>query len=79
MGLSPHANSAANTHRVVRVEAVRGRRVVDDDHLVEVAADDVQVLHVVAVVVDARLAEQPPGEDARLVQEVGDRVGVLPE
>jgi len=44
---------------ILRVEDVRAGRVVDDDALRQVAVQQAQVLDVVALVVDAGLAEQP--------------------
>ena len=48
---------------VLRVENVRGRGVVDDDCVLEVAADLGEVLDVVALVVVAAFAEEPVVDD----------------
>lgn len=60
------------------MEDVGGRGVVHDDDLVQVPAQATQVLHVVAAVEDAGLPEKAAAEGAPLVQEVGDRVCILP-
>ena len=65
------------TYRVVGVEDVRGRGVVHDDDLVQVAPQPAQVLHVVPPVEDARLPEQATAEGPPLVKEVWHGVGVL--
>lgn len=52
------------THSIVGVEYVGGGRVVDDDDAAQVAAQAVEVLHVVAAVEHAAVAEQPRAEHA---------------
>ena len=65
-------------HRVLGLENVRVRRVVDDDRRREVAAEAREVLHIVALVGDARLAEEAPAHAlGRRVHEVEQGVGVL--
>lgn len=59
-----------STYGVVGMEDVRGRRVVDDDDLVEVATQSTQVLHVVALVEDTRLPEEAAAEGPLRVQQV---------
>lgn len=53
-----------DTHSIVRMEYVRGGRVVDDDDAAQVTAQAIQVLHVVAAVEHAAVAEQPCAEHA---------------
>lgn len=65
------------TYCVVRVEYIGGRRVVDNDDLVEVPSQATQVLDVVSSVEDARLSEEATPEGAPLVQEIGHGVGIL--
>ena len=65
------------TDGVLRVEQVRARRVVDDDHLAQVAAHQRKVLDVLALVQHARLAEQARGDDLVDVELVKQRVRVL--
>lgn len=77
MGLQVKGRGDGDTYRVVGVKNVGGGGVVHDDDLGEVAAQAAQVLHVVAPVEDAGLAEQTAAERPPLVQEVGDGVGVL--
>lgn len=60
------------------MEDVGGRGVVHDDDLVQVPAQATQVLHVVAAVEDAGLTEKAAAEGAPLVQEVRDRICILP-
>ncbi len=64
---------------VLGLEAVRVGTVVDDYGLRDVAAQQGQVLHVVTVVEDAVLSEQPPADQLRRVEDVEQRVGVLAE
>lgn len=59
------------------MEDVGGRRVVDDDDLVEVATQPAQVLDVVPLVKDARLPEEAAPEGPLLVQQVRHRISVL--
>lgn len=68
---------ARGAHRVLRVEDVGGRRVVQDERLVQVPAQTAQVLDVAALVEDAGLPEEPRAEHPALVQKVRHRVGVL--
>lgn len=49
----------ADWNRVLRVENVRGRRVVDDDRVLQVAPNLRQILDIVALVVVAAFSEQP--------------------
>jgi hypothetical protein len=62
---------------VLRVENVRGRRVVDDDGVLQVAAHLRQVLDVVALVVVAALPEQPVVDNLVDVQLIEERVAIL--
>lgn len=64
-------------HGVVRMKDVRGGRVVQDEHFVEIASETTQVFHVVATVVDARLAEQTRSEHVPLVEQVRNRISIL--
>ena len=62
---------------VLQLVAERLRRVVDDDRLGEVAAEDVEVLDVVAVDADAVLAEQPVLDVLPVgIEQVEELVGV---
>lgn len=51
-----------STHSIIGMEYVGGGRVVDDDDTPEVATEAVEVLHVVAAVEHAAVAEQPRAE-----------------
>lgn len=62
---------------VVGVEDVGGRRVVHDDHLVQVPTQTAQVLDVVPSVEDARLPEKTAAKSSPLIQQVRDRVCIL--
>lgn len=68
---------AADGNGVLRMEDVRGRRVVDDDGVLEVAANLRQILDIVALVVVATLSEQPVVDNLVDVQLVKERVAVL--
>lgn len=61
------------------MENVGSGRVVDDDDLLQVPAQFVEVLDVVAAIEDAALAEQSRPEDAPLVQQVGHGIRVFGE
>mmetsp|Transcript_16022 Transcript_16022/g.38273 ORF Transcript_16022/g.38273 Transcript_16022/m.38273 type:complete len:599 (-) Transcript_16022:236-2032(-) len=61
------------------MEDVRARGVVNNDGLRQVAVQQAQVLDVVALVVDAGLAEQPGADGLVRVEEVEEGVGVLVE
>jgi hypothetical protein len=62
---------------VLRVENVRGRRVVDDDRVLQVAANLRQVLDVVTLVVVAAFSEQPVVDNLVDVELVEERVAIL--
>lgn len=72
-----HSRTPTHTYCIVGVKNVGGGGVVQDDDLGEVATQAAQVLDVITPVEDAGLAEQAATESPPLVQEVGDRVGVL--
>lgn len=67
----------ACTHSIVWMEDIGGRRIVQDEHSPEVAAQPTQVLHVVAPVEHTRLPEQPGPEGTPLVQQVSYWVCIL--
>lgn len=54
---------AADRNGVLRVEYVRGRRVVDDDGIFQITSDLGQILDVIALVVVAAFAEQSMVDD----------------
>lgn len=60
-------NKKESTYGVVGMEDVGGRRVIDDDDLVEVTTQSAQVFDVVALVKDARLPEKTAPEGPLLV------------
>jgi hypothetical protein len=67
----------ADRHRVLGVENVRSRRIVDNYCVFEVAPNLGQVLYIVALVVVATLAEQPVVDNLVDVQLVEERVAIL--
>lgn len=67
----------ADRHRVLGVENVRSRRVVDDYCVLEVAPNLGQVLYVVALMVIATLAEQPVVNNLVDVQLIEEGVTIL--
>mmetsp|Transcript_29146 Transcript_29146/g.62451 ORF Transcript_29146/g.62451 Transcript_29146/m.62451 type:complete len:209 (-) Transcript_29146:672-1298(-) len=64
---------------ILRVEQIRIWRVIYDDGTLQIPVQDVQVLHVVPLVKDTRLPEQPVPYDLVSVQQIQQRVGVLVE
>lgn len=68
---------AADRNRVLRVEDVRRRRIVDDDGVLQIAAHLRQVLHVVTLMVVAALPEEPVVDNLVDVQLIKERVAVL--
>ena len=52
------AKPAANRYRVLRVEDITGRRVVDDDCLFEIPSHLTEIFYIIALVVVATLAEE---------------------
>ena len=62
---------------MLRVEDVRGRRVVDDDGVLQVSADLGEILDVVSLVVVAAFSEQPVVDDLVDVELVQERITVL--
>lgn len=67
----------SQTHSVIWMKDVGRRRVVDDDHLLQVPPQLVEVLDVVAAVEDARLSEQTCPEHTPSVEQVSNRVRIL--
>ena len=67
----------ADGNRVLRVEDVRRRRVVDDDGVLQVAAHLGEVLDVISLVVVAALPEQPVMDNLVDVQLVEQGVAIL--
>lgn len=65
------------TYCILRVEDVRGRRIVDDDHFAQLPSKATQVFHVVPTVENTRFSEEPGSEHAPAVQQVSHRVCVL--
>lgn len=65
------------TYCIVRVEDVRGRRVVDDDDSTKLPAQSAEVFDVVSPVENAGLPEEPGAEHPPLVQQVCHRIGIL--
>lgn len=65
------------TYCILRVEDVRGRRVVHDDHFAQLPPEAAQVLHVVPPMENTGLSEEPGPEHSPAVQQVGDRVCIL--
>lgn len=59
-----------NTHCVVRVEDVGGRRIVNDDDLIKVATKATEVLNIIPSMEDAGLPEETTAESTPLVQQV---------
>ena len=72
-------NKRRAVNSIFRMEDVRARGVVNNDGLRQVAVQQAQVLDVVALVVDAGLAEQPGADGLVRVEEVEEGVGVLVE
>lgn len=68
---------AADGDRVLRVEDVRGRGVVDNDRVLQVTAHLRQVLHVVTLMVVAALPEKPVMDNVVDVQLVEERIAIL--
>lgn len=62
---------------MLRVEDVRGRRVVDDDGVLQVSADLGEILDVVSLVVVAAFAEKSVVDDLVDVQLVQERIAIL--
>lgn len=71
------AEPAANRHGMLRVEDVARRRIVDDDGLLEIAADLTEVLDIVALVIVAALAEQSMMHNVVYIQLIEERITVL--
>lgn len=74
---APTPANPSNPYRVLRVEDVGGRRVVQDEGFSQVPPKAAEVLDVAALVEDTGLTEEAGPEDAAAVQQVRDRVGVL--
>jgi hypothetical protein len=68
---------AADRNSVLRVENIRRRRVVDDDRVLQVAANLRQVLDVVALVVVAAFSKQPVVDNLVDIKLVKERVAIL--
>ena len=62
---------------VVRVEDIRGGRVVHDHDFVQITTQSTQVLDVVPAIKDTGFPEETGAKDVPLVQQVCDRVSVL--
>ena len=62
---------------MLRVENIRRRRVVDDDRVLQVAANLRQVLDVVALVVVAAFSKQPVVDNLVDIKLVKERVAIL--
>lgn len=69
--------AAVPTYCVLRVEDVRGRRVVDDDDSAELPAQSAEVFDVVSSVENAGFPEEPGAEHPPLVQQVCHGIGIL--
>lgn len=69
--------AAVPTYCVLRVEDVRGRRVVDDDDSTELPAQSAEVFDVVSSVENAGFPEEPGAEHPPLVQQVCHGIGIL--
>ncbi len=67
----------ADGNGMLRVEDVRGRRVVDDDGVLQVSADLGEILDVVSLVVVAAFSEKAVVDDLVDVQLVQERIAVL--
>lgn len=67
----------ADGHGVLGVEDIGCGRVVDDDGVLEIAANLGQVLDVVALVVVAAFAEKPVVDDIVDVELIEERIAVL--
>ena len=65
------------TYCILRVEDVRGRRIVHDDHFAQLPSKATQVFHIVPTMENTRFSEQPGPEHSPAVQQVGDRVCIL--
>lgn len=65
------------TYCVGLVKHVRGGRVIKDDDLFNRSTQLGEVLHVIALMVNARLPKQAVAKDMPFVQEIGHRIGVL--
>lgn len=65
------------TYCILRVEDVRGRRVVYNDDFPELPAQSTEVFHVVSSVENAGFPEEPGAEHPPLVQQVCHRIGIL--
>lgn len=61
------------------MEDVRAGAVVDDDGLLQVPVEQAQVLDVVALVVDAGLAEEAGPDGVLRIEQVEEGIGVLVE
>lgn len=74
-----HADFTAGlpTYCILRVEDVRGRRVVDDDDSTELPAQSAEVFDVVSSVENAGFPEEPSAEHPPLVQQVGHGISIL--
>lgn len=68
-----------STHRIIGVEDVRGRRVVQDQGFAQISAQAAQVFDVAALVEHTRFPEQSGPKHAALIQQVCHWVGILGE
>lgn len=66
-----------STYCILRVEDVRGRRVVHDDDSAELPAQSAEVFDVVSSVENAGFPEEPGAEHPPLVQQVCHGIGIL--
>ena len=68
---------SSNTHSILGVEDVGGRRVVQDESLVEQAAQAAQILDIAALVEHTGLPEETRPEHPTMIQQVCYRVCIL--
>ena len=68
---------AADGNGVLRMKDIGRRRVVDDDRLLQVAADLREILDIVALMIIAALSEEPVVDHIVDVQLIEERVAIL--
>jgi hypothetical protein len=71
------AEPTADGHRMLWVEDITRRRVVDDDGLLKITPDLTQILDIVALVVITALPEEPMMHDLMNIQLVEEGVAVF--
>lgn len=72
-----HKKGEIMTNCILRVEDVRGRRVVYDDDFLELSTQPAEVFDVISSVENTRFPEEPTAKHPPLVQQVCHRISIL--